>query len=74
MKPNHMLPLQGRLYVFSGWTVRRGVAMCTCGTQSDALPTATARREWHRQHRAGAVAVERRARLRLLGRDGESVA
>ncbi|TDC34204.1 hypothetical protein E1211_17810 [Micromonospora sp. 15K316] len=53
----HTLPNEGRLYDRGIYLVREGAIRCSCGDVSPFLPNATARRRWHREHKAAVRAA-----------------
>lgn len=65
--PGHGLQAEGRAYGDNGnggWTrimVGDGVGLCSCGDTSEVLPSDAARKRWHKDHKADAVARLREA-------------
>ncbi len=47
----HELPNEGRLYENGIYPVQQGVGVCSCGDKSQVLPSANARKKWHRDHK-----------------------
>jgi hypothetical protein len=49
----HTLPNEGKLRDASGWLAPyvEGPARCSCGDWSPRLPSAYARKKWHREHK-----------------------
>ncbi len=48
----HILPNEGRLpRNYDSQNAAEGPAVCSCGATSEALPSASARKKWHREHK-----------------------
>ncbi len=54
----HTLPNEGRIYVNS-YRQLIGPAVCSCGDQSEDLPSDSARRKWHRDHKQQKATADR---------------
>jgi hypothetical protein len=53
----HTLPNEGRVFGYQlGCMV--GSARCSCGEESPSLPSANARKKWHREHKDKIRAAE----------------
>lgn len=49
----HILPNEGRIFGNGiGYPKAEGRAECSCGATSEVLPSANARKKWHRGHKA----------------------
>lgn len=53
----HGLRFEGRVNGYFGMGSGPGKGRCSCGAESETLPTTAARQRWHRQHKARAAAL-----------------
>ncbi len=60
----HTLPNEGRIlnYSISFNSPQEGSLAFSCGVESPDMPSANARKKWHREHKAAVRAAEEEAR------------
>lgn len=56
--PGHTLPLEGRLAAWGRIGNGPGPARCSCGWESESLPTTAARQREHRAHKMEVIGYE----------------
>lgn len=72
--PGHSLPFEGRVVNYHGLGSGPGPAKCSCGWESESLPTTAARQRAHRAHKLEVIHYESPGKAALEAQAAEFAA